>query len=160
MNELPLRDIHLPDVNLWWPPAIGWWLLPLVLVLIAFYLPKLIRWLNQKPVKKLSLRELKRIRRDLRNSHDERQALEELSVLLRRTVMSYCGRNTSASLTGARWLKQLEQLSVENYFSAEQSDWLSYGQYQPTAKCEVKALMRSCENWVRALPRSHSHVAD
>jgi hypothetical protein len=160
MNELPLRDIHLPDASLWWPPAIGWWFLPLGLVLIAFYLPKLVRWLKQKPVKKLSLRELKRIRSDLKSNRNEHQALQELSVLLRRTVMSYCGRNSSASLTGASWVQQLQQLSVENYFSAEQSDWLSYGQYQPAAKCEVKALMRSCENWIRALPRNHLHVAN
>ena len=160
MNELPLRDIHLPDVSLWWPPAIGWWLLPLVIVLIAFYLPKLIRWLTRKPVKKLSLRELKRIRRDLEINHDEHQALRELSVLLRRTVMSYCGRNTSASLTGASWVEQLEQLSAEHCFSAEQSDWLSHGQYRPTAKCEIKALMRSCENWIRALPRNHFNAAN
>jgi hypothetical protein len=160
MNELSLRDIHLPDVSLWWPPAFGWWLLPLLLALIVFYLPKLIRWLARKPVKKLALQELKRIRRDLKKSHNEDQALQDISMLLRRTVMSYCGRDTSASLTGNSWLKQLEQLSAEKCFSAEQSDWLSSGQYQQAAKCEIEALMRSCESWIRAIPRSHLHVAN
>ena len=37
MNELQLRDIHLPESSLWWPPAPGWWIL--ALLLIAFCVP-------------------------------------------------------------------------------------------------------------------------
>ena len=33
MNQaLPLRDIQLPDAVSWWPLAMGWWLLLLVMV--------------------------------------------------------------------------------------------------------------------------------
>ncbi|MBV1912177.1 MAG: DUF4381 domain-containing protein, partial [Cycloclasticus sp.] len=35
-EELPLRDIHLPDAITWWPPAIGWWLLLAVIIVAAF----------------------------------------------------------------------------------------------------------------------------
>jgi len=36
VNELPLKDIHLPDAITWWPLAIGWWLL-IVMVIAAIY---------------------------------------------------------------------------------------------------------------------------
>ncbi len=160
MNEIPLRDIHLPDVSLLWPPAAGWWLLAILVLLALVYLPRLLRWWRLKPVKKLSLRELKRIREELNNSDDEQRALEDLSVLLRRTVMSYCGRGLSASLSGNSWVEQLEQLAGVNYFSAEQSDWLSAGQYSPTSRCNTKSMIDSCENWIRALPRRYVAAAN
>ena len=34
-SQLPLRDIHLPEVIGWWPPAIGWWILAAVVLLAA-----------------------------------------------------------------------------------------------------------------------------
>ena len=54
MNELGLKDIHLPDVGLWWPLAPGWWLLLILVLLVIYYLPRLLRWLRWKPVKTLS----------------------------------------------------------------------------------------------------------
>jgi hypothetical protein len=160
MNEIPLRDIHLPDLSLWWPPAAGWWLLAILVALALVYLPRLLRWWRLKPVKKLSMRELKRIRLELKNSDDEQRALEDLSVLLRRTVMSYCGRGLSASLSGNSWVRQLEQLAGINCFSAEQNDWLSAGQYSPTSRCNTKSMIDSCENWIRALPRRYIDAAN
>ena len=43
MNELPLRDIHLPDAVSWWPPAIGWWLLAIIIVALAYGIYKIIK---------------------------------------------------------------------------------------------------------------------
>ena len=67
MNELELKDIHLPDTSLWWPPAPGWWVLLIFVVLLAIVLPLLLKRLRQRPMRQLALRELERIRQDFNN---------------------------------------------------------------------------------------------
>lgn len=34
-QPLALRDVHLPSAPTWWPPAPGWWLLPVALIVAA-----------------------------------------------------------------------------------------------------------------------------
>ena len=160
MNELALKDIHLPGVSLWWPPAPGWWLLLILLSVFIFYAPRMLRWLRWKPVKTLALRELARIRTDMDNGLDEQGVSQEISILLRRTVISYCGRAVGASITGKNWVEQLKQLAANECFSAEQNEWLSIGQYQASARCDLEGMLQSCENWIKALPRKSPHVAD
>ena len=160
MNELPLKDIHLPDASLWWPPATGWWLLLISAILIIYFMPKFLRWLRWKPVKKLSLRELNRIRADMNNGVDEQRVSQQISILLRRTVISYSGRAVGASTTGKNWVEQLNNLAGDECFTAEQSEWLSIGRYQPSARCEMGALLQSCENWIKALPRRNPDAAN
>lgn len=165
MNELAIKDIHLPEVSLWWPVAPGWWLLLILVSLFIFYTPRLLRWLRWKPVKTLALRELARIRTDMgtvdmNNDLDQQRVSREVSILLRRTVISYCGRAVGASITGKKWVQLLKRLSADECFTAEQNEWLSIGQYQPSTACDLEAMLHSCENWLNALPRKTPHVAD
>ena len=160
MNELPLKDIHLPDASLWWPLAPGWWLLLISAILIIYFMPKFLRWLRWKPVKKLSLRELDRIRADMNNGVDEHRVSQQISILLRRTVISYSGRAVGASTTGKNWVEQLNNLAGDECFTTEQNEWLSIGQYQSAARCEMVALLQSCENWIKALPRRNPDAAN
>ena len=160
MNELPLKDIHLPGVSLWWPPAPGWWLLLILVGIFIFYAPRLLRWLRWKPVKTLSLRELERIRADMHNGLEQQLVWQNISILMRRTVISYCGRASGAGITGNAWVEQLNQLSASECFTPEQNEWLSVGQYQASAQCDMEAMLHSCENWLNALPRKNLNVAD
>lgn len=160
MNELALKDIHLPEVILWWPLAPGWWLILILTVLLVIFFPRILRWLRWKPTRVVSLRELNQIRADRDNGLDEQRVLQGVTILLRRTVMSYCGRAMGANLTGKRWVEQLKQLSGKDCFTAEQNEWLSIGQYQPSAQCDIELMLRSCECWIKALPRRSANVAD
>ena len=160
MNELALKDIHLPEASLWWPPAPGWWLLLVLVFLLIFYLPRFLRWLRRKPVKTLSLVELARIRADMDKGLDRQRVSQQISILLRRTVISYCGRASGASVTGESWVERLRQLSGVECFTSEQNQWLSIGQYQVSAECDLEAMLGSCENWIRALPRKTPDAAD
>lgn len=164
MNDLPLKDIHLPTDSLWWPPAPGWWLLLVLLILMGLLLlkmlPKILARLRHKPIKTASLRELNRIRQIATGEQgDERELIRALSVLLRRTVISYGARATDASLSGEKWINRLNQISEEPCFSGEQCNALTQGQYQPKFEIDIDELFRSCENWINLLPRIDDHAA-
>ena len=42
-DQLPLRDLHLPDPVGWWPPAPGWWLLLATLAMLLIWLAVVLR---------------------------------------------------------------------------------------------------------------------
>lgn len=160
MNELALKDIHLPEASLWWPPAPGWWILLILLPVLIIYLPRLSAWLRWRPIKTISLRELARIRTEMDNGLDDRQGLQQISILLRRIVISHYGRTIGASTTGNNWAEQLKQISTNECFTPEQNEWLSIGQYRAENRCDVEAMLKSCESWIKALPRKNNHAAD
>ena len=158
MNELELRDIHLPDGSLWWPPAPGWWLSLLLIVGLAILLPRLLRWYRHQPLRRVSLQELARIRQVYKQGQSERAVLSEVTSLLRRVTISYYGRDATAAATGETWLRQLRQLSPDSAFTEQQLELLVRERYRPQTDFDIEQLLQGCESWLRALPRSGNHV--
>lgn len=152
MNELAIRDIHLPEAVSGWPPAIGWWLIPLIALLLAFALYKFIKYKRQHrkiAYKKIALKELMEISKK-QCTHTE--TLREVSALLRRIALSYMQRKDSASLTGQKWIEQLNSLSSQPVFCDEISQLLIHGAYQPTLEFDPSVLISHCEKWIKLLP--------
>ena len=158
MNQPELRDIHLPDVSLWWPPAAGWWISLLLILLLLALLPRLLRWLRHKPTKRLSLQELARIRLRYKEGQSDSAVLGEVTALLRRVTISYCGREQYAACTGNQWIDQLQQLAPGSGFSDQQLQLLTHDRYRAQCEFDVDALLQSLEQWLRALPRRKQHV--
>ena len=159
MNPPVLHDIHLPDANLWWPPAPGWWISLLLILLLLWLLPRLLRWLKYKPLKSLSLTELERIRVDHKQGLTDKEVLNQVAALLRRVSISFCGREQSAAITGEQWLVQLRRLAPDNSFSEVQLEWLAHARYRAHTELDVDSLLLAAERWLRALPRSTDHVS-
>ncbi len=169
MNELPLKDIHLPEGILWWPPSPGWWLLGVMLIAFLLILPRLWRWLRYKPVKSLSLKALDLIRKNHQLKADRKQTLQAITGLLRRTVITKSGRIGHAGVVGDDWLNQLNLMSNKNCFLPAQCELLKQGRYQPNrvgksksqSENEIDSLLQSCENWIKSLSKEagKSHVA-
>jgi hypothetical protein len=159
MKELELRDIHLPEVSLWWPLAPGWWfalLLVLVLLGILFWV---IRRIKQKPLRRLCLRELKRIRQQHDSGMSDKAVLGDIVVLLRRTLISYHGRDAYAASIGETWTKQLRQVVPRHGFNSAQLQLLAYDRYKPDCTYDIENLLLSCERWLSALPRRQPRVS-
>ena len=157
MNAPQLRDIHLPDVSLWWPPAPGWWILLLLLIGLPLLLPWLWRqwqrWRRQRSLSRVSLQELDRIRECRARGEDDRVLLNRIAVLLRRVSMSYYGRRAEAATTGAEWTSQLQRLAPDAGFSPPLLELLARDRYRADCTPDIDALLLASERWLKMLPR-------
>lgn len=155
MNELPLRDIHLPDAVSWWPPAIGWWLLPIIIAALAYGIYKFIQIKKQQKktaYRKMALKELSLIKHDFSNQPANVECLRAISNLLRRIALSYLPREKVASLTGTQWVSQLNHLAQQATFTSTHTELLVHGPYQQQFEFDQNELFESCENWIKQLP--------
>ena len=159
MNQLQIRDIHLPDGSLWWPPAPGWWFLLVMLVALIALAPWLYRLIRHRSLKKQATTELGQIKKRFEENGDQRRLLADLSSLLRRSLMAYEGRRHTASVTGEAWVRRLTELVGEPCFSEEQKRLLSHGQYARDIQIDHDDMLESCQRWIKALPRRRTNVA-
>jgi len=154
-NEIPLRDIHLPDAVSWWPPAIGWWLLVIIITLLAYGIYKFIQIKKQQQktaYRKIALKELSQIKIKFANQPASIECLRAISHLLRRIALSYLPREKVASLTGTQWVSQLNHLAQEASFTNNHTELLVHGPYKQHFDFDQKELFSSCENWIKQLP--------
>jgi hypothetical protein len=109
-QQIPLRDLHLPELIGWWPLAAGWWFLIALAVAVPVYFlyRSFLKW-RGNAARRIALRELKRIQQEYRQGIDEISLAIELSELLRRTMLAYAPRNEVAGLTGEGWLRWLDR---------------------------------------------------
>ncbi len=148
-QSLPLRDIHLPETVGMWPPAIGWWLLLIVLPLLFLFAWWLFKRITKTTLTKEALAILDQIKND--PNSDQKQKLQQLSSWLRRIAISVSPRKEVASLSGQDWLRYLDQ-SIEGIpFSSGIGRYLADGHYQKSLpdKVDITALSELCETWLR-----------
>lgn len=155
MNELPLRDIHLPEPVSWWPPAPGWWLLLALVIMLAVLLPWLIKRWRRKSLNTLAQAEFRQIQHTFQHHQDSVRLAQEISALLRRVCMSYNSRSQAASVIGDDWLQQLDALSSQPLFNSDIGRQLLTAPYQATNNIDADALLNTCNDWLKALPRRY-----
>lgn len=117
-TQIPLRDLHLPELIGWWPLAPGWWFLIALATAGFVYLlyQSFAKW-RRNASRRVALRELARIQAEFKEGVDETSLAIELSELLRRTMLAYAPRNEVAGLTGSSWLEWLDQGLDDKPFS-------------------------------------------
>lgn len=148
-QELPLRDIHLPDAVTWWPPAMGWWLLLLMIVLFLVGSWLLYKKLTRRTAVKSATALLLNIKQ--LSNKDELASLKQLSACIRRLSISVNSRSHTASLTGKDWLNYLDQSVEGTPFSAGVGQYLSDAPYRKKAPedLDLDALIKLCEYWIK-----------
>lgn len=109
-EQIPLRDLQLPEAIAWWPLAPGWWLL---IGLVAFGLLLLLRhYLRRRAggaARRHALLQLGQLTAEYEQHRDAIRFSAALSELLRRTMLAYAPRKEVAGLTGDAWLAWLDQ---------------------------------------------------
>ncbi len=147
-DSLPIRDIHLPEAVSWWPPAVGWWLLLVLIPLCLYGCYYLYKRLTAITPKKQAAALLQAIKL---NSNDDTETLRALSAFLRRVVVSIDERREIAGLTGTDWLKYLDAAMEGQPFEKGVGQYLAEAQYQQQMPdgIDINALIELCENWLK-----------
>ncbi|HLF10125.1 MAG TPA: DUF4381 domain-containing protein, partial [Gammaproteobacteria bacterium] len=162
-SELPLRDIHLPGLIGWWPPALGWWLLAVLalggLILLGLYY-------YRRRQQRAALRALGRLRAALEQGAEPVGCLQQLSTVLRRFAMTTASLDAHdpsrhadvAGLIGEHWLTYLDSRWQRDTFRRGPGRLLLAAPYsRPTTigRDDALALTALCTDWLRQQqPRS------
>lgn len=153
-DQLPLKDIHLPEAIGWWPPAAGWLILAVLIPMLVVFLVWLYKKLTRKTAIKTAIKTLREIKLDTEN--DDFSKLCKLSVLFRRTAISIYPREETAGLTGEEWLTFLEHPMQDKRFTEREGRLLLNGPYQnPKGNAlQIDKLIKLFEDWIKAASRS------
>lgn len=117
MESLQLQDIHLPESASFWPLALGWWLLLVVIVFLALWLTfKILKRAKQKKHRIEILNKFTVLEKKLR-AEPSNTTIAEINTLLRQLAISYYPRAQIASLTGGEWLQFLDESGDTHDFS-------------------------------------------
>ncbi len=126
LQNLSLRDIHLPEPISWWPPAPGWWILlaSILLVMLVIFITNRIlkKTYLSRQLKRDIKAELEHIKQQFHASQNEYALAKSLSALLRRAGISYYPAKDIAGLTGKNWLAWLDTNNTRKNNKTFQSD--------------------------------------
>ncbi len=155
-----LQPLHLPPEPSWWPPAPGYWLLLIVLLLLlAGYL----YWQYRRNAwRRIALQELARIEQLPCGSPQERLLqLQSSAHLMRRLALRVCTPSHVTSLIADDWLYALDEIGQTNAFSEGHGRVLSSAPYMPVEHVPddlvpLHALLKRTIIKAKAVPRAQA----
>lgn len=116
-EEIPLRELQLPELTGWWPLAPGWWVLIAIAVLgLLWLLYRAVRRFKANAPRRLALRQLDLIQGNFERGENAVLVGRSLSSLLRRAMLAYAPRSEVAGLSGEAWLRWLDYGLPQNLF--------------------------------------------
>ena len=143
-----LRDIHLPAPVSFWPPAPGWWLLALVILILVLAAIWLWRRHRRLTYRRTALKQLQQLQQALHEGQAATPIIADLSILLRRTAISRYGRQQVAALQGAAWLEFLDRTGRNTPFTAEGRALLD-APYRRSTTQQAAPLLNLAQRWLQ-----------
>ena len=147
-GTLPLRDVHAGTAPAWWPPAPGWWMLLVAILVIA----GLFAWRSaRKRQRRAAILQL--FDAAVEGADTPSQQVAAMSEMLRRAARrKHPGADT---LEGGDWLGLLDDGMPQPVFSAGAGALLREGGYRADVTVEeVEALRALAEQryllWMQA----------
>ena len=144
---LELRDIHLPADPGYWPLAPGWWILIVIVLILAYFLFKKIAKIRQtKHINNLMQQELLTVRESYKKHDNKHQLAVDISTLLNRFVIHVLKDSRASSLTGDAWIAYLNSRVQTQVFDDFKNE-LTQAQYQKKVDFDVSRLFATVKNY-------------
>lgn len=159
-----LRDIQLPPPVSFWPLAPGYYLLLLMLLLIALGVYLIYKHREQNRWRRNALTQLKEIEDRFRENNQKRVLAAQLNTLLKSVVLARQARlsitSTQASakecagLSGTAWVDYLCSVSLKDKQPVNQAalHCLRDAPYQPAPDFDTASLLEEAKRWIQKCP--------
>lgn len=144
-----LRDIHLPQAGGFWPPAPGWWILALVLLVAV----ALLIWLARRRYRRNHW--LRLAKAELANlqltAAKETQWFTQLNALLKRVARERYPNEHPEAQSGEQWAAcLLRHLPKDRIAHQPVVNALVYSAWQPTPMAEPAQALDFARTWLEA----------
>lgn len=153
-----LADIHLPEPVSFWPPAPGWWVLALLLLIAAgLLLRQYLALRTRKKICDYALGELDRcyqtLQSDTESELNERKLryVNQVNSVLRRVALVHFPRSNVASLGGKAWVDFIREKGESSLLNEELAAALAHGRFQARCEVDAEALHGMSRVWVHSL---------
>lgn len=167
-----LRDIYLPEAVSPWPPAFGWWLLAILIIVAAIGLTVVaVKRFRAGVYRRQALKDLKQLMENYQGKNPQR-TLYQLSTLMKRLALVHYPRHEVAKLSETAWLQFLDHtgkntnfefgpanaLSKLRYFEAQNNQSLKQSPDQSSdqplaqelAKLPMNEVFDTCKQWIKS----------
>jgi hypothetical protein len=145
--ELPIAEIHLPAQVSMWPPAYGWWIVLLLILITLFAVFKLVqKWRKNRVQRNFALDELNAV--DL----EHYAAWQQINEIMKRAAMVYYPRAQVAALTGEKWKTfLLEGLGKKGSAKTAEFDdnWLNFAYTPKVNQQQVQSYHQFAQVWLK-----------
>jgi len=159
MNPLQdLKDIHTPIAVESWPPAYGWWLLA---VLIVLSICVLIIWQIKARKVTLAKRQALQVLQQIDGLNPD--CVSQLNQILKRLAMTYFPKQNVQQMHSEKWteflVKTFSNKKTKDFSETMKSMQQALYQPQQLESAEFIGYQRSVETWIKhALPPSKSII--
>ena len=153
-----LADIHLPQAVSLWPPAPGWWILALLLIVTAWFLTRrfLRKW-RRRQICRYALAELNSCYEHYAGAPADAPQKARLSYInnvnsvLRRVALEHFPQADVAGLGGRAWVDFIREKGDSSHLNDEIAAALSYGRFQTECDVDVDAVNQLGAAWITSV---------
>ena len=144
-----LRDIYAAADASWWPPAPGWWVLAvLVVVALLFLFRHVFHRLRTHQRRARLIRFVDQVEKDFVSVKAPLAYLSSLNRVFKIVAMRAFPEQNCAFMQGREWAEFL-QLNLSGAGPADDLVALAEGPYQPVPAFRAETLASMARQWVR-----------
>lgn len=147
-----LADIHLPAEVSFWPPALGWWILALLLLIAgSFATRKLHEKAERRKACQYALAELESCLERLNESTGRKKLIRyvnDVNTVLRRVALVKFPESNPGSLVGETWIAFIRRTGNSSQLDEQLSAALSHGRFRKQVEVDSQALNQMAHSWI------------